>query len=48
MRLLEQAWAAGDLDYPSFKILAEAAARLQERAYSAEAGALQTPANRLK
>lgn len=36
-RMLEDAWASGDLDYPSYRILADAALRLHERAYSAAA-----------
>lgn len=51
MKCLDEAWACGDLDYPSYHILADAAQKLhhvQVRAYSASAAASVTPQNRLK
>lgn len=32
MQMLDDAWAVGDLDYPSYKILADAARKLYEHA----------------
>lgn len=51
MDMIDDAWAAGDLDYPSHRVLAEAAQRLhhiQVRAYSAAAAPSVTPQKRLK